>query len=503
MKSNNKISNFFNPISNPSGGILMNRPVDKTKLTVGPKSSLSGMFSGQPPVSQAWKDFGSRFQVNPQSGQLGRKPVSSGSGQTQPAQMPAPMGEGSQSRMASAPGMAPGMAPRMAPVPGMAPGMTPSPTPEAAPQVPSQWMKPDGTFFTPDEVASNMASTLQQRSGGGDIGTIAGDNIVGGQKTTEQLETEARILQNTQGDIASGAEDPFGIASDSGIAYSPQELQAIENAYAGIYDPAIESARNKVMQRRSEEQEAKEAEIATSKAETEFQNDLTMLGIKHGYDLEKMKADQEYQTSLASYKASLSSSAGGAGAGGAGAGGAGADNPDYVIEQSVVAIRSIDNIIAKIDGSTSGMFNSASNPILRQMFDGLAGSDAMDVVTSREALEAIVGFDTLNKMRQAARSGASGLGQVTERELKYLQSVQGSLNELQSNTQLFNTLREVRASFARIQAEAESAGRGPANAVQTSGGSRVLISPSGESFDASDLTPEEYQEAIADGFRSQ
>ena len=352
---------------------------------------------------------------------------------------------------------------------------------------------------TPEQIATEVAETLKTSSATGDVGRMAGAEFGGANKTEEQLRAEAALVNNARNDIASGETDPFGIAGESGIAYTPAELQAIESAYAGVYDPAIVTAQAKLEAKQTENAFSREVTAEATQAERDFQNDLTMLGKKHGYDLEKMSADQEFQKSLASYKASLS----GSGAGGAGAGGAGADSPDYVIQQSAVAIRSIDNIMAKIEGSTSGMFNSAKSPIRRQIFDGLAGSDAMDVATSREALEAIVGFDTLNEMRQAAKSGASGLGQVTERELKYLQSVQGSLNELQSNEQLFNTLREVRASFARIQAEAESAGRGPANAVQTSGGSRVLISPSGESFDASDLTPEEYQEAITDGFRSQ
>ena len=475
------MSDFFNPISNPAGGFSMNKPVDRTKLTIGPNSSLSNIFGGQAPISQKFRDLGAQLQVNPQSGQLGPRPVSA-----------APAAGPSIARGGPPAAMAPAMAPA-----AMAPAMAPAP--ETAPAVPSQWMKPDGTFFTPDEVAGNIANTLKQRGGQGDVGTMAGNQFSTVKKTPEQLSAEARILQNAQGDIASGAEDPFGIASDSGIAYSPQELQAIESAYAGIYDPAITTAMAKVEQRRGQDEAAAAAETATAKAEAEFQNDLTILGKKHGYDLEKMKGDQEFQMKLAGYKASLAASAAAVKAGGK-AGGSG-ENPDYVIKQSTVAIRSIDNLMAKINGETSGMFNSASNPIFRQIFGGLAGSDARDVVTSREALEAIVGFDTLNDMRQSAASGASGLGQVTERELKYLQSVQGSLNELQSNTQLSATLAKVRESFALIQAEADAGGGASAGAGQAPGGSKILVSATGESFDASDLTPAEYQEAIADGYK--
>jgi len=496
------MKDLFNPITNPAGGygglitpsvssLLTQAPTDSSKLTIGPNSSLSEMMGDQK-VSDGSRGFLAGWSMREDGSFVAPRGPSQASA---PATAPAPGGRGGYSPAAPAAPAAPASAPASAPA---------APTTEVAMgaetvTTPQQFMNPDGSMKTPEQIATEVAETLKTSSATGDVGRMAGAEFGGANKTEEQLRAEAALVNNARNDIASGETDPFGIAGESGIAYTPAELQAIESAYAGVYDPAIVTAQAKLEAKQTENAFSREVTAEATQAERDFQNDLTMLGKKHGYDLEKMSADQEFQKSLASYKASLS----GSGAGGAGAGGAGADSPDYVIQQSAVAIRSIDNIMAKIEGSTSGMFNSAKSPIRRQIFDGLAGSDAMDVATSREALEAIVGFDTLNEMRQAAKSGASGLGQVTERELKYLQSVQGSLNELQSNEQLFNTLREVRASFARIQAEAESAGRGPANAVQTSGGSRVLISPSGESFDASDLTPEEYQEAITDGFRSQ
>jgi len=39
--------------------------------------------------------------------------------------------------------------------------------------------------------------------------------------------------------MATGETDPYKAGNQSGIAYSPTELKAIENAYAGIYDPAL------------------------------------------------------------------------------------------------------------------------------------------------------------------------------------------------------------------------------------------------------------------------
>lgn len=111
---------------------------------------------------------------------------------------------------------------------------------------PSQWIKPDGTFYTPDEIAGNIGNTLQKAHGAGDISKLSGDQFGGDTKTADQLAADARGINNARNDIAVGENDPYKVASASGIAYTPQELAAIEKAYSGVYDPAINSAMAKV-----------------------------------------------------------------------------------------------------------------------------------------------------------------------------------------------------------------------------------------------------------------
>ena len=59
-----------------------------------------------------------------------------------------------------------------------------------------------------------------------------------------------------RGDIAVGETDPYKVGSKSGIAYSPTELKAIENAYAGIYDPALNDVFSRLKDRRAEDAKA-------------------------------------------------------------------------------------------------------------------------------------------------------------------------------------------------------------------------------------------------------
>lgn len=143
------------------------------------------------------------------------------------------------------------------PVENPAPVDTGKKTTTSAPKstVPSQYINPaTGMFYTPQEYAMKMSGETGN-VGNGDIPQYAGDTLTEGPQTTADLERKASDLNNTRNDIATGATDPYGIASKSGVAYSPQEMAAIEKAYAGIYDPAINSALSKLEKKMKQDEE--------------------------------------------------------------------------------------------------------------------------------------------------------------------------------------------------------------------------------------------------------
>jgi len=107
--------------------------------------------------------------------------------------------------------------------------------------VPLSYINPEtNDFFTPNEFVSKVKSTLPKQTY--TIPKYAGDQLTEGPQTTEQLSSDTGRLSAEQGDIVSGTTDPYKVASKSGIAYSPEELDAIEKAYGGIYTPAIDTA---------------------------------------------------------------------------------------------------------------------------------------------------------------------------------------------------------------------------------------------------------------------
>lgn len=131
-------------------------------------------------------------------------------------------------------------------------GETGDAPPDQNPMIPPQWLKADGSFKTPDEIANEVGGAIGSAHGNGDIGTLALEQFGGNGKSAVELEADARRIGNTRNDIAVGETDPYKVASQSGIAYTAAELSAIEKAYAGIYDPALDTALAKVNAKQNE-----------------------------------------------------------------------------------------------------------------------------------------------------------------------------------------------------------------------------------------------------------
>ncbi len=126
----------------------------------------------------------------------------------------------------------------------------------------------DGSYKSAEQIAAEIGASLRGAHGTADIGTLAGEQFGPGPATTVQAEAEARRIGNTRNDIAVGETDPYNIASKSGIAYTPAELKAIENAYAGIYDPALDTALAKVGQKQKEDEMRLQAQLEKDKGYT-------------------------------------------------------------------------------------------------------------------------------------------------------------------------------------------------------------------------------------------
>jgi hypothetical protein len=137
----------------------------------------------------------------------------------------------------------------------------PIPTPTPAPAARSKYINPEtGKYFTPQEYANYVALRIPASKGAGDIPQYAGDAMTKPDESTTALTARATNLNNTRNDIATGTTDPYKAGAKSGIAYSPQELNAIEKAYAGVYDPALNDVFARLKEREAEEKKKADRE---------------------------------------------------------------------------------------------------------------------------------------------------------------------------------------------------------------------------------------------------
>jgi len=110
-------------------------------------------------------------------------------------------------------------------------------------------------------------------------------------------------------------------------------------------------------------------------------------------------------------------------------------------EQFNTLFRELDDAEEKIGSFTAGFAAPISS---------VGGTPARDLRAKLDTVKALIGFDTLAEMRATSPTGGA-LGAITEKELNFLQSVRGSLDQAQSPQQLRDTLREVKASLGRLQ----------------------------------------------------
>jgi hypothetical protein len=129
-------------------------------------------------------------------------------------------------------------------------------------------------------------------------------------------------------------------------------------------------------------------------------------------------------------------------------GNAGGAGNDYASRGSRRLTDALNNVEAQISDQTVGTWRAMG---ARAMSGYTPGSvnPTIDFDALVEQTKALIGFDELSSMRRASPTGGA-LGNITERELSYLQSVAGSLNPNQSQAQFRQQLANIRAEVQRV-----------------------------------------------------
>jgi len=113
-------------------------------------------------------------------------------------------------------------------------------------------------------------------------------------------------------------------------------------------------------------------------------------------------------------------------------------------QKNAVAVSAIDEALSQVNWSNTGnvMGNIGGVPVV--------GQGAHDLGKTLDTIKANIGFEELQTMRDNSPTGGA-LGQVTERELAFLQSTIANIEQSQSEDQLKKNLKTLRDFIAGSQ----------------------------------------------------
>jgi len=122
----------------------------------------------------------------------------------------------------------------------------------------------------------------------------------------------------------------------------------------------------------------------------------------------------------------------------------------YTLETATRTIKAVDDVMPDINNWTAGWIGSA--------LSNVPGTKAANVSAELSSVASNIAFNALQAMRDASKTGGA-LGQVSERELDLLSSVEGSIRQNQSPDNLKMQLQKVRESMDRVRQAATASGQ--------------------------------------------
>lgn len=111
----------------------------------------------------------------------------------------------------------------------------------------------------------------------------------------------------------------------------------------------------------------------------------------------------------------------------------------------------VENLLGNINQARQNI-SGWSTGVRGQLTQGLWGSSSADLREALESISSPIVLDALAAAKSQSKTGASGFGALSERELSLLRSSIASLSQSQSREQLLRNLNRIETHFRRFQA---------------------------------------------------
>jgi len=129
--------------------------------------------------------------------------------------------------------------------------------------------------------------------------------------------------------------------------------------------------------------------------------------------------------------------------------------------QSVMERLSHDDVITAINQARAAIKSGHSTGIAGQLLHNLGGTNAADLEGTLDTIKANLTFDNLKALKDQSKTGASGLGQLSNKEGDLLASTVASLKQKQSPEKLLDSLDKIEMHYRRFNALLD--GKDPSN----------------------------------------
>ena len=125
---------------------------------------------------------------------------------------------------------------------------------------------------------------------------------------------------------------------------------------------------------------------------------------------------------------------------------------EAALEDASIINNTIADALALTEGDEGfwGVFDGRnySTGLMGDILKEIGGTTAKNLSKKLETLEGHIGLDRLGELKAQSATGASGMGALSEKELRLLTNVKGSLDQAQSREQLQQVLLDIQTMMA-------------------------------------------------------
>lgn len=145
--------------------------------------------------------------------------------------------------------------------------------------------------------------------------------------------------------------------------------------------------------------------------------------------------------------------------------------------QQMTAVSSIDNMLTTLD--KEGLPTAG----LGSMFSMIPGTNSYNFARDLDSVRSFISFDKLQEMREQSKTGASGLGQVSNFEQRMLGSSQGALDQGMDEETLRKNLKTIKTKIIAFNTPSQE---DPTKSVMTMDSEKLAANPTPEAAAAFD-----------------